>query len=169
MEGNDLLRNNTKIVGLGALYASKTPGVIIKSVGLGSCVGVVAIAPKHRAVGLWHVVLPSCKVDRDKAKTIPGYFADSGISVFINEFRKLGVTSNKDLIIKLAGGASVMDANATFDIGKRNILASRKALWKNHMAAIAEDVGGNYSRTVWVEVDTGRVYIESPGRGRWEL
>lgn len=164
-----MLRNNTKIVGLGDLYASKTPGIIIKSVGLGSCVGVVAVAPKYRAVGLWHVVLPSSKIDREKAAEIPGYFADSGIGAFINEFKKLGVASHKDLIIKLAGGASVMDSNATFDIGKRNILASRKALWKNHMAAIAEDVGGNFSRTVWVEVDTGRVYIESPGRGRWEL
>lgn len=157
------------IVGLGDLYASKTPGITIKTLALGSCVGVIAIAPKLRAVGLWHVVLPSSRVDAEKAATVPGYFADSGIDVFLHEFRKLGVLSHKDLIIKLAGGASVMDANATFDIGKRNILAVRKALWKNHMAAIAEDVGGNYSRTVWIEVDTGRVYIQSPGRGRWEL
>jgi len=164
-----LLINNTKIVGLGQLYASNTPGITIKSVGLGSCVGVIAIAPKYRTVGLWHVVLPSSKVDMEKADEIPGYFADTGIGAFIDEFRKLGVVSTKDLIIKLAGGASVMDANATFDIGKRNILACRKGLWKNHMAAIAEDVAGNYSRTVWVEVDSGRVYIESPGRGRWEL
>lgn len=165
----NLLRNNTMIVGLGELYASKTPGIIIKSMGLGSCVGVVAVAPKYRTVGLLHVVLPNAKIDREKAAELPGYFADTGIAAFLNEFRKLGVASHKDLVIKLAGGASVMDANQTFDIGKRNILASRKTLWKNHMAAIAEDIGGNYSRTIWVEVDTGRVFIESPGLGRWEL
>lgn len=164
-----MLRNNTKIVGLGDLHASKTPGTVIKSVGLGSCVAVVAVAPKHRAVGLLHVVLPNSRVDPEKAQQIPGYFADTGIGALLDAFKKLGVTNPKDLVIKLAGGASVMDANRTFDIGKRNILASRKMLWKHHMAAIAEDVGGNYSRTVWVEVDTGRVYIESPGRGRWEL
>ncbi len=162
-------RNNTFIVGLGEIHASKTPGTIIKTLALGSCVGVIAVAPKYRAVGLLHVVLPSSKIDQEKAAALPGYFADTGIDALLKEFRKLGVRSNADLIIKLAGGASVMDTEKTFDIGKRNLLATRKILWKNHMAAIAEDVGGNYSRTVWVEVDTGRVFIQSPRRGRWEL
>jgi chemotaxis protein CheD len=169
MQGSQLLKNNSRIVGLGDLYASKTPGVVIKSLGLGSCVGIVAIAPKLRAVGLCHVVLPSSTIDPQKAQEIPGYFADTGITAFFREFQKIGVASPKDLIIKLTGGASVMDPNQTFDIGKRNILATRKALWKHHLAALAEDVGGTFSRTVWVEVDTGRVFIESPGKGRWEL
>ena len=165
----NLLRNNTQIVGLGELHASKTPGTIIKTMALGSCVGVIAVAPKYRAVGLLHIVLPSSKIDLERATVLPGYFADTGIMALLEEFKKLGVRSNGELIIKLAGGASVMEANKIFDIGKRNLLATRKTLWKNHMAAIAEDVAGNYSRTVWVEVDTGRVFIESPGRGRWEL
>ena len=136
---------------------------------LGSCVGLIMVAPKLRAVGMVHIVLPDSKIDAEKAGETPGYFADSGIQAMLSEFRSLGIRSNRDLMVKLTGGATVMDANKTFDIGKRNVLSCRKNLWKNHMAAIAEDVGGNFSRTVWVEVDSGRVFVTSPGRGRWEL
>ena len=158
-----------QIVGLGGIHVSRSPGEIIKTMALGSCIGVVMVAPKQRAVGMAHIVLPESKIDMERARDVPGYFADSGIQALIEEFRKFDVKSNRDLVVKLAGGASVMDANRTFDIGKRNVLACRKALWRNHMAAIAEDVGGSFSRTVWVEVNTGRVFVTSPGRGRWEL
>ncbi|CAM2068212.1 putative chemoreceptor glutamine deamidase CheD [Sulfidibacter corallicola] len=163
------MKENMHLVGLGGIYASKTAGETIKTMALGSCVGVIAVAPRLRAVGMVHIVLPDSKIDRQKAETVPGYFADSGIPALLDAFKKLGVKSPRELVIKLAGGAAVMKENNTFDIGKRNILACRKTLWKNHMAAIAEDVGGSFSRTVWVEVDTGRMFIQSPGRGRWEL
>lgn len=165
------MQKNAKqyIVGLGDIHVSKTPGEIIKTMALGSCVGVVMLAPKHRVVGMAHIVLPDSKIDPTRAETQPGYYADTGMVAIIDQFRRFNVINNHDLVVKLVGGASVLDANRTFDIGKRNVLASRKALWRNRMAAIAEDVGGNYSRTVWVEVDTGRVFVTSPGRGRWEL
>ena len=157
------------VVGLGGVQSSNKPHTIIKTMALGSCVGVIAVAPRYRAVGMVHVVLPDSKIDLQKATDIPGYFADTGIPTLLEDFKQYGVRSYHDLVIKLTGGASVMDTNKTFDIGKRNVLACRKILWRNRMAAIAEDVGGTFSRTVWVEVDTGRVFVESPGRGRWEL
>ena len=62
-----------------------------------------------------------------------------------------------------------MDPNGTFNIGKRNVLAIRKILWKLRLGARKEDVGDNFSRTVSVDVDTGKVLISSPKRGEWEL
>ena len=62
-----------------------------------------------------------------------------------------------------------MDPNETFKIGKRNVLAIRKTLWRFRLGAIAEDVGGNISRSVAVDMNTGKVIISSPGRGEWEL
>ena len=62
-----------------------------------------------------------------------------------------------------------MDPNNTFSIGKRNILAIKKILWKFGMGAVAEDVGGGISRTVSVDVDGGRVTISSPARESWEI
>jgi len=162
-------KNHQLLIGLGGLEVTKRPGDVLKTLALGSCVSVIMIAPKLRAVGMAHIVLPDSGIDPERAETTPGYFADTGIAALLARFRAMNVLSTRDLIVKLTGGASVMDSNRAFDIGKRNVLSCRKSLWQNRMAAISEDVGGNFSRTVWVEVDTGRAYITSPGRGRWEL
>ena len=73
------------------------------------------------------------------------------------------------MVVKLAGGAKIMDPNDTFNIGKRNVLAAKKVLWGHGMGAVAEDVGGNYSRTVSVSVNTGEILLCSPGRPDWKL
>jgi len=62
-----------------------------------------------------------------------------------------------------------MDPNNTFNIGKRNVLALKKHLWAYGLGPLAEDVGGNHSRTVSVFVDTGKVVVNCPGRGQWEV
>lgn len=62
-----------------------------------------------------------------------------------------------------------MDPNKTFNIGKRNVLAIRNVLSRFGLDTIAEDVGGNISRSVSIEMNTGKVIVSSPGRGEWEL
>jgi chemotaxis receptor (MCP) glutamine deamidase CheD len=49
---------------------------------------------------------------------------------------------------------------------KINIVATKKILRKYRLGAIAEDVGGNHSRSV---VDSGRVILKSPGMEDKEL
>jgi chemotaxis protein CheD len=77
--------------------------------------------------------------------------------------------SNKGYIIKMTGGAKVMDPNNLFNIGDRNVLAIKKNLWKYGMGPVAEDTGGQISRTVEGFVDTGKIVISSPGRSNWEI
>ena len=62
-----------------------------------------------------------------------------------------------------------MDSNDTFQIGKRNALAIKKILWANGMGAVAEDLGGNFSRTVTVSVSAGQVTLSSPGKPNWQI
>jgi chemotaxis protein CheD len=73
------------------------------------------------------------------------------------------------MIVKLVGGASVIASSASFNIGKRNILTIKNLLGQHGMGPTAEDVGGHISRTVTVDVDTGRVVIASCGRDHWEI
>ncbi len=87
----------------------------------------------------------------------------------LKEFRSLGHNGNGRLLVKIAGGASIMDPNGTFQIGKRNILAVKKNLWKYRLGALAEDIGQNYSRTVSVDAASFKVTISSPGKGEWDL
>ncbi|RJP78153.1 MAG: chemotaxis protein CheD [Candidatus Zixiibacteriota bacterium] len=155
-------------VGVGEFAISNRPGEVVKTLGLGSCVAVIAQTPDARLVGLLHVALPESGINRRLAEERPGMFADTGIPQLLQEMRKRGWNSGP-LQIKLAGGATIMDPNNTFNIGKRNLLAIRKVLWAFRLGAIAEDVGESISRTVWVNVGSGQVIVSSPGRGEWEL
>ncbi len=156
-------------VGIGEFAVSRDPSQILKTMALGSCVGVMIQDPKNGGAGLLHVALPDSSINQKRAQDKPGSFADTGIPALLKEMSKVGYDGKSRLIVKLAGGASIMDPNNTFNIGKRNILAVKKILWGYRLGAIAEDVGGAISRSVSVEIQTGRVTISSPGRGQWDL
>ena len=156
-------------VSVGECKASKTPGDIIKTMALGSCVAVIALDPDNRAIGMLHAALPDSSINQKRVAERPGMFMDSGIPVLIDAMRDLGYDGNSRLIIKLVGGASIMDPNQTFNIGKRNVLAARRVLWSLKLGPLAEDVGDSFSRTVTADVDTGRITISSPRKGEWNL
>lgn len=159
----------TILVGIGEYAVSNKPGDVIKTLALGSCVAIVFNAPKLKAVAMAHVALPDSSIGSERSLKLPAYFADSAIPVLIEEFKKLGISKSSDLQIKLTGGATIMDPNGTFNIGKRNVLAIRKILWKYRLGARKEDIGKDFSRTVKIEVDTGKVTVSSPKLGEWEL
>ncbi len=147
-------------VGIGEFAVSKNPEEKIKTFGLGSCVAIIVLDPKVRSVGLMHIALPDSSINPEKAEKLPGYFADTGIPFLLGEMAKLGSNaSGQGLIFKLVGGAQVMDPNQRFNIGKRNVITIKKILWKHNLAVVAEEVGGNISRTVDVDAGTGRVTI----------
>ncbi len=156
-------------VGVGEFLTSKTPGQTIRTLALGSCVAVITLDPKSRTAGLLHVALPDSSINKKRADERPGMFADTGIVKLLDEMKASGFDGTGALTIKLAGGASIMGINNTFNIGKRNVLAVRKCLWRYRLGAVAEEVGGNISRSVSVDIMSGRVIISSPGMGDWEI
>jgi len=152
-------------LGIGEYGVVKTPGDVIKTHALGSCVAIIILDPTTRSVGMVHVALPESKVHPSRAEKLPGYFADTAVPVLLQMMKDMGAAGNlKKLVVKLTGGANVMDKNNTFNIGTRNALAIKKALWQQRMGAVAEEVGGTISRTVTVAVDDGKVVVTSPGR-----
>lgn len=158
------------ILGVGDYGASKTLGEEVKTFALGSCVSVILLDPKTRTVGMAHVALPDSSINKAKATEKPGYFADTAIPALLEEMSKLGChRKGQGMVVKLCGGANVMDTNDTFQIGKRNALAIKKILWSYGMGAVAEDLGQNFSRTVSISVETGQVTLSSPGRPNWLL
>lgn len=158
------------ILGVGDFGASKDPNDEVKTFALGSCVSVILLDPKTRTVGMAHVALPDSSINKAKATEKPGYFADTAIPALLSEMAKHGCDQKgKGMVVKLCGGANVMDSNDTFQIGKRNALAIKKILWQYGMGAMAEDLGKNFSRTVAISVGSGHVTLSSPGRPNWQL
>jgi len=156
-------------VGVGDYAVSNKTDDVIKTMALGSCVGVIFLSRELRTAALLHVALPDSSINKSRGQEKPGMFADTGIDAVIKEFKRFGYAGNGNLVVKLIGGATIMDPNNTFNIGKRNLLAVKKILWKYRLGAIAEDVEGTISRTVTLELENGRVIVSSPGRGEWEV
>lgn len=150
-------------VGIGEMYVSAVPDEIIKTFALGSCVAVIIYNSASRAAGLIHIALPDSSINQERAKEKPGYFVDTGLPLFLSSMGINGENKRK-VWIKLAGGSNIMDENHRFDIGKRNILAIKKLLWKERLGIINEDVGGSISRTVGIAVESGLVTLNSRGR-----
>lgn len=160
------------MVGVGEFAASNNPDEVIKTFALGSCVAVIFLHKPSRMVGLIHVALPDSSISPEKVQERPGYFADTGIPALLGLMKSKGAQidkSGKGMIVKIAGGANVMDTNNTFNIGKRNVLAIRRILWPLGMGPVAEDVGGSHSRTVSVPVKNGKVILSCHGKGEWMI
>ncbi len=154
-------------VGIGELGVSANRENTIKTFALGSCVAVLAYDRMNKVAGLMHVALPDSSINPAKAQEKPAYFADTGMTAFLQEL-ELAAAARTFLTVRLVGGSSIMDDQHRFDIGKRNVLAIRKLLWKYGLGTIAEDVGGSISRTVSLSVSTGDVVVTSGGR-QWSL
>ena len=92
---------NVIYVGVGEYATSKRPGEIVKTLALGSCVAVVVLDPKNKAVGLLHVAFPESSINKKRAAEKPGMFANTGIPDLLEEMRKLGYDGKSRLIVKL--------------------------------------------------------------------
>lgn len=154
-------------VGIGEWIVSKNPEDVIKTYALGSCVAVMIYDVKLAVGGMIHIALPEASIDIEKSKRQPGYFADTGLPLMIEEMKKLGCV-RMSVRVKIAGGASVMDDRGFFDIGKRNLLAVKKILWKSSLGAVGEDTGGEISRTVSLRVCDGETILNS-GQREWSI
>lgn len=164
--------SNIQVVGVGEYAVSQAPETTIRTFALGSCVAVIFLHKPTRAVGLIHVALPEASVNPDIVRTRPGYFADTGIPAILEDMASrtgAGKAITRGMMVKIAGGANVLDTNNLFNIGKRNVLALKKILWPLGMGPVAEDVGGSYSRTVSVSVATGLITLSCPAKGEWTL
>lgn len=151
----------TVAVGIGKIYATKDPSMVLVSCGLGSCVAVSIYDPVARVGGLAHVMLPSSKETGDRAAS--HRFADVAVPALVKELIKLGATPGH-VVCKIAGGAQMLAAPGQRNgqsIGERNVEAVKKALIELGIVPDSADTGGTQGRTMRLFMDTGRVVVRT--------
>jgi chemotaxis protein CheD len=151
-----------QVVGIGDCKVSDDPKIELVTYALGSCVGVMIHDPIAKVGGLLHFMLPESGIDRERAQQNPFKFADTGIPLLFQSAYAKGAEKSR-LVVSVAGGAQMMDEAGVFNIGKRNCLAMRKIFWKAGVLVHAEHLGGMNSRTVRLEVSTGKVSLSVAG------
>ncbi len=153
----------TSTVGISDMKVTKNKNDILITYSLGSCVGVSVFDPVAHVGGLIHCMLPLSTANPEKAKVNPYMFADIGIPALLEAVFKLGA-KKKNLLVKVAGAASILDDGGMFKIGERNYTVMRKVLWKNDILIAAEDVAGTIPRTMLLYMASGKTIIKSQGR-----
>jgi chemotaxis protein CheD len=155
-------------VGMADLKAGKSPDSII-SYGLGSCVGIALYDPQTKVGGLAHIMLPDSTQARATDNTAK--FADTALPVLLDQVLALGGSRNR-LTAKIAGGSqmfSFAQATDVMRIGDRNVEAVKAVLKSLSIRLVAEDVGGNYGRTVELLLDSGIFVIKTVNKGENRL
>jgi len=144
------------IVGVGDCRIARLPTPTIATYALGSCIAVIAYDWRRKTGGLLHVMLPDSSLDPKKAAINPYVYADTGVPALLREMDSMG-SPKTQLRWSLAGGARMMADSSHFAIGKRNHMALKKIFWQLGMFVEHEDIGGEESRSVWLDLRTGRI------------
>lgn len=132
---------------------------------LGSCLGLTVWDPVTKVGAMLHAMLPLSKINPDKAMENPFMFVDTGVPALFQAFYKLGGRKER-AIIKAAGCGAPLGDDKVFKIGERNLIVLKKLLWKNNLLLAAEDTGGTISRTLYFDLSTGKVIVQSGGSRR---
>ncbi len=146
------------IVGIADCRISNDPDTVLVTYALGSCIAVMIYDPVARVGGLLHYMLPDSTLDAAKARERPFMFADTGVPLLFRGAYEDGGEKRR-MIVRVAGGAQVMDDNRVFDVGRRNYVALRRILWRAGVLIHGEDVGGTGFRSVRLEVGTGTMWL----------
>ncbi len=158
---------NSLVIGIGDCQASATALPVWSPMRSDPAWDSRLFNPQTSVGGLLHILLPDAAWIARRPNN-PFLFADTGMPALLDRCRRLGAAPSR-LRIWLAGGSAVMDDRGIFNIGKRNQLAIRKALWKAGLMAHAEDLGGSGSRTVRLELATGTFWVRAAGGIEQEL
>jgi chemotaxis protein CheD len=134
------------------------------TLGLGSCVAILLHDADARVGGLAHVLLPEPALSRDQGNA--SKFATTAVPALVQEMARLGARPGR-LKARLVGGAAMFQTlmvPGSLNMGARNIIASRQALETAGIPLVAEDVGGDYGRSVRFYVGAGKTTVSSVGK-----
>jgi chemotaxis protein CheD len=150
------------VVRMGELAISDTPGDVLVSLGLGSCIGLALVDKRAGVAGLAHIVLPATTGEPEPEAMHK--FAGHAVPALVDGILERGA-SRVFMQASLVGGASMFAAagTKTLEVGQRNALAVRELVAGRRVHVVAEAVGGSKGRTVKVDVTSGTVSVREAG------
>ncbi|WP_409293283.1 chemotaxis protein CheD [Peribacillus sp. SCS-37] len=148
-------------VGIADLNMAAAPD-LLRTAGLGSCVGVVLYDLAKGLAGMAHIMLPDSRLARGLGAST-GKYADTAVPELLKLLIREGA-SRHGIQAKIAGGAQMFQFTGGSDlmrIGPRNVEAVKECLHCLDIKLSAEDTGGSSGRTIEFYPETGRLHIRS--------
>jgi len=153
------------VVSMAHMEISADPAATLITYSLGSCIGVAAYDATRKVGALIHCMLPEMAIHPQKALQQPGIFVDSGLQNMFLVMAAHGCRP-ESLAVHAAGAGCMMDGGDAFRIGERNTAALHRILAARGIRLAAEDVGGNVSRKLSLQIGSGAVTVTSNGTER---
>ena len=139
-------------VGIGEMKVEEGDARLV-AYGIGSCVAIIMYDPVLKVGAFAHCLLPSGDGPEFK-------YPRNAINAMLKSMIEKGV-QRKRIIAKIIGGATMFEGFERHGIGKRNVIQSRKILEELGIPIVAEDVFGNYGRSVDFNLATGEIRVRS--------
>ena len=131
---------------------------------LGSCVSLTLWHARMRIGGMCHYMMAERDHRTEPAGQKPdGRYATEAFELFLQHTNKAG-TRPSEYQAKLFGGANMFGqkAEGKLDIGARNIEVAHQFLASQHIALLAEHIGGSGRRKLHFDVWNGNVWLAFP-------
>lgn len=135
----------------GQVHASAEPCSVVTV--LGSCVAVCLFDRQAGAGGMNHFLLPNTTI-REQSNRFGGF----AMAHLLEQVLAAGANRGR-LEAKIFGGACVIDAFKTRNLGSENVEVAVKALQEAGIPVVEHDVGGQHGRKVVFHTDVGAAWV----------
>jgi len=136
---------------------------ILVTYSIGSCIGVTMFDPVVRVGGMVHCMLPSCKLDPEKATENPALFVDTAIPELYDRVTRCGAGKSR-LVVTLAGAARIIQGHGMFRIEERNLRACEEFFAQNDISIRKSCTGGYEGRTIFLNMSNGNFTVRCGGK-----
>ncbi|WP_392797324.1 chemotaxis protein CheD [Saccharospirillum sp. HFRX-2] len=129
---------------------------------LGSCIAITLWNREYALGGMCHFLLPEPGRDAKQRSERPGYYGSQAMAFFERQAALSGLELSA-FQAKVFGGGNMFHGierkAGSVDISARNIEWTSKVLAQRNIKVLAQDVGGNVHRTLFMEVWNGDVWV----------
>jgi chemotaxis protein CheD len=166
------MEESSHILDIGEYRSAAQPSAVFEIPQLGVGVALILYDRQNRVGGMSHIALPDSTLSAEQGQAMPGKFADLAIPALLETFDRLG-GKKTTTTARLVGGAQLFNFGGgggnIINIGARNAIAIRAALFKMGFAIEKADTGGNKNKSVFFKIGNGQVLVTPIGGTAYEL
>lgn len=133
---------------------------LLRTSGLGSCVGLIVYDTEKKIGGMSHIMLPESPSNKEKIDVKK--YCDTNIPLFYELFIKAGAVKSR-LKAALFGGAEMFPYrnNPLMNIGRRNIETTLSMMDELNIPVVIKETGGSKGRTIEFNTLTGEIKLKT--------
>lgn len=151
-------QKNMVVLYPGDFFSTADSGEMISTV-LGSCIAITLFDASTHIGGMNHFMLVSSSAEGNATEEKSGRFGEYAVELLLNDMIKKGARK-KRMIAKVFGGSNLFNIGSDAGVGAQNIFFAFDYLERERIPVKASDVGGNYSRKIYFDPMTSKVWLK---------